>query len=340
MELKLFMNLMDPAILMFFLGVFAILVKSNLEIPPAVTKFLSLYLLVAIGFKGGGALQAAGFETLMLYTIGIAILMSALVPVYSYFILSRNKKLGSFDAAGIAATYGSVSAVTFIVAGGFLTRQGGVQDGYMTAILVIMESPAIIMAVMFATMIRIRDKHLADLAGNASVVGEKDGPGFPVGKILKEAFTDGTHMVLLGSMVIGFIVGQDGLAPVKPFVVDIFKGMLALFMLEMGTTVARRLPEIRKVGLFLAAFALTMPVVNGAIGILLAYLIGMAPGNAFIFAVLCASASYIAVPAVCRYAIPEANPSLYFTMSLAMTFPFNLVVGIPLYFEMVSYFWR
>ena len=337
MDLKLFMNLLDPAVLMFFLGVFAILVKSNLEIPPAITKYLSLYLLMALGLKGGGALRDGGFSTLIMYTVGIALLMSALVPLYSYFILNRNKKLGSFNAAGIAATYGSVSAVTFIVAGGFLTRQGGVQDGYMTAILVVMESPAIIMAVMLATMIRIRDKHLA---GNASVVGEKDGLVFPLGKIMKEAFTDGTHMVLLGSMFIGFVVGHDALVPMKPFIGDIFKGMLALFMLEMGTTVGRRLPEIRKVGLFLAAFALTMPVVNGAIGILLAHLIGLPPGNAFIFAVLCASASYIAVPAVCRFAIPEANPSLYFTMSLAMTFPFNLVVGIPLYFEMVSYFWR
>ncbi len=337
MELKLFMNLMDPAILMFFLGVFAIFVKSNLEIPPAVTKFLSLYLLVAIGFKGGAALRDGGFSTIMLYTIGIALLMSALIPLYSYFILSRNKKLSSFDAAGIAATYGSVSAVTFIVAGGFLTRQGGVQDGYMTAILVVMESPAIIMAVMLATMIRIRDKHQA---GNADGGGEKNGPVMPLGKIMKEAFTDGTHLVLLGCMLIGFMVGKEALVPMKPFISDIFKGMLALFLLDMGVTVARRLPEIRKVGLFLAAFALTMPVVNGAIGILLAHLIGMPPGNAFIFAVLCASASYIVVPAVCRYAIPEANPSLYFTMSLAMTFPFNLVVGIPLYFEMVSYFWR
>ena len=337
MDLKLFMNLLDPAVLMFFLGVFAILVKSNLEIPPAVAKFLSLYLLMALGLKGGGALQDGGYSIIIMYTLGIAILMSALVPLYSYFILSRNKKLGSFNAAAIAATYGSVSAVTFIVAGGFLARQGGVQDGYMTATMVIMESPAIIMAVMFATMIRIRDKHLA---GNASVVGEKDGPAFPVGKILKEAFTDGTHLVLLGSMFIGFIVGHDALVPMKPFIVDIFKGMLALFMLEMGTMVARRLPEVRKVGLFLAAFALTMPVVNASIGILLAHWIGMSSGNAFMFAVLCGSASYIAVPAVCRFAIPEANPSQYFTMSLAMTFPFNLVVGIPLYFEMVSYFWR
>jgi len=337
MDLKAFMNLMDPVVLMFFLGVFAILVKSNLEIPPAISKFLSLYLLMAIGLKGGGALRDGGYSTVIIYTLGIAILMSALVPLYSYFILSRNKKLGSFNAAGIAASYGSVSAVTFIVAGGFLTQQGGVQDGYMTASMVIMESPAIIMAVMFATMIRVRNKRLA---GDTSVIEEKNGLGFLVGKILKDALTDGTHMVLLGSVFIGFIVGTDALTPMQPFIVDNFKGMLALFMLEMGTTVGKRLPEIRKAGLFLAAFAVTMPMVNAVIGILLAYLIGMPPGNAFIFAVLCASASYIVVPAVCRSLIPEANPSLYFTMSLAMTFPFNLVIGIPLYFEIVSYVWR
>ena len=337
MQFGLLSNLMDPAILFFFFGLFAILVKSNLEIPPTIGKTLSLYLLMAIGIKGGVAMSKSGFGPEVLYALSAALLMSALVPLYSYFILRRNKKVSAFDAAAIAATYGSVSAVTFIVAGGFLARQGGLQDGYMTATMVIMESPAIIMAVMFATMIRLREKHLA---GNASVVGEKDGPSFPVGKILKEAFTDGTHLVLLGSMFIGFIVGHDALVPMKPFIGDIFKGMLALFMLEMGTTVGRRLPEVRKVGLFLAAFALTMPVVNASIGILLAHWIGMSQGNAFIFAVLCGSASYIAVPAVCRYAIPEANPSQYFTMSLAMTFPFNLVVGIPLYFGIVSYFWR
>jgi len=340
MDLRSFMNLLDPAVLMFFLGVLAILVKSNLEIPPTITKFLSLYLLMALGLKGGGALRDGGYDRIIIYALGIAILMSALVPLYSYFILTRNKKLGSFNAASIAATYGSVSAVTFIVAGGFLTEQGGVQDGYMTAVMVIMESPAIIMAVMFATMIRIRDKHLAgdvSVGGGGSAVG---GLGFPIGKILKEAFTEGSHMVLLGSIFIGFIVGHDALVPMKPFTDDIFKGMLALFMLEMGTTVGRRLPEIRKVGLFLVVFALTMPLANAAIGVLLAKLIGLPPGNAFIFAVLCASASYIVVPAVCRFAIPEANPALYFTMSLAMTFPFNLAVGIPLYFEMVSYVWR
>lgn len=337
MQFGLLSNLMDPAILFFFFGLFAILVKSNLEMPPAIAKFLSLYLLMAIGIKGGVAMGKSGFGPEVLYALSAALLMAALVPLYSYFILRQNKKVSAFDAAAIAATYGSVSAVTFIVASGFLSRHGIEPNGYMTAAMVVMESPAIIMAVLLATMVRIREKHLAS---NASVAGEKNSPAMPIGKILHEAFTDGVHLLLLGSMLIGYLVGPDGAAVMKPFTGDIFKGMLAFFMLEMGLVVGRRLPEMRKAGVFLVGFGLIMPMVNATTAILLAKLFGLSQGDTFMLAVLSASASYIVVPAVCRYAIPEANPSLYFTMSLAVTFPFNLVVGIPLYFDMINYLGR
>ncbi len=337
MEFDSLSNLLDPAILFFFLGLFAVLVKSNLEIPPAIAKFLSLYLLMAIGVKGGVAMSKSGFGSEVLYALSAALLLAALVPLYSYFILRQNKKVSAFDAAAIAATYGSVSAVTFIVASDFLSRQGIEPKGYMTAAMVIMESPAIFMAVLLATMIRLREKQLAD---NAVVAGEKNGSALPIRKVLHEAFTDGVQLLLLGSLLIGYLVGTDGGALMKPFTSDIFRGMLAFFLLDMGLVVGRRLPEMRKAGVFLVGFGLLMPMVNATLALLLANLFGLSLGDTFLFAVLAASASYIVVPAVLRYAIPEANPSLYLTIALAVTFPFNIVVGIPLYFETINYLWR
>ncbi len=333
MQFDLLGNLLDPTILFFFFGLFAVLVKSNLEIPPAIAKFMSLYLLMAIGFKGGVAVNISGFGPEVLYALSAALLMAAMVPLYSYFILRQNKKVSAFDAAAIAGTYGSVSAVTYIVASSFLSRQGIEPSGYMTAAMVIMESPAIIMAVLLATMVRLREKRLAIDAS----AGEKNGSVLPMGKVLHEAFTDGAQLLLLGSMLIGYLVGTDGAALMKPFTVDIFRGMLAFFLLEMGLVVGRRLPEMRKAGVFLVGFGLIMPMVNATVAILLAKLLGLSVGDTFLLAVLAASASYIVVPAVVRYAIPEANPSIYLTMALAVTFPFNLVVGIPLYFEMINY---
>ena len=334
MQFDLLGNLLDPTILFFFFGLFAVLVKSNLEIPSAIAKFLSLYLLMAIGIKGGVAVNISGFGPEVLYALSAALLMAALVPLYSYFILRQNKKVSAFDAAAIAGTYGSVSAVTFIVASSFLGRQGIEPSGYMTAAMVIMESPAIIMAVLLATMIRLREKRLA---GNAAGTGEKNGSVLPMGKVLLEAFTDGAQLLLLGSLLIGYLVGTEGAAMMKPFTGDIFRGMLAFFLLEMGLVVGRRLPEMRKAGVFLVGFGLLMPMVNATVAILLAKLFGLSVGDTFLLAVLAASASYIVVPAVVRYAIPEANPSIYLTMALAVTFPFNLVVGLPLYFEMINY---
>ncbi len=337
MQFDLLGNLLDPTILFFFFGLFAVLVKSNLEIPSAIAKFLSLYLLMAIGFKGGVAVNISGFGPEVLYALSAALLMAALVPLYSYFILRQNKKVSAFDAAAIAGTYGSVSAVTYIVASSYLSRQGIEPSGYMTAAMVIMESPAIIMAVLLATMIRLREKRLA---GNAAGAGEQNGSALPMGKVLHEAFTDGAQLLLLGSLLIGYLVGTEGAALMKPFTGDIFRGMLAFFLLDMGLVVGRRLPEIRKAGVFLVGFGLLMPMVNATVAILLAKLFGLSVGDTFLLAVLAASASYIVVPAVVRYAIPEANPSIYLTMALAVTFPFNLVVGIPLYFEMINYLGR
>ena len=332
MDIKLFATLLDPAILFFFLGIFAALVRSNLEIPAPVAKFLSLYLLMAIGIKGGVALSVSGFHTQMLVGLAIALLMAFLVPLYTFPLLRR--KLDGFNAAAIAATYGSVSAVTFIAAGQFLDNHGIEHGGYMAVALVIMEAPAVIMAVALAAMTRAS---LAKQdAGATTIVGKSSG-AFSLKNILHESFTDGAILLLMGSLLIGVIVGEDGYKVMKPFTGDLFKGLLAFFLLEMGILVARRIREMKGVGPFLIAFAFLIPMVNAVIVITLSHLAGLSAGDTLMLAVLAASASYIVVPAVVRVAIPEANPGLYFGMALALTFPFNVVLGIPLYYQLIQF---
>ena len=332
MDIKLFSTLLDPAILFFSLGIFAALVRSNLEIPAPIAKFLSLYLLMAIGIKGGVALSVSGIHLQMMVGLAIALFMAFLVPLYTFPLLRR--KLDGFNAAAIAATYGSVSAVTFIAAGQFLDNHGVEHGGYMAVALVIMEAPAVIMAVALAAMTRASlAKQGADAA--ATIVG-KNNSSFSLKNILHESFTDGAILLLMGSLLIGVIVGADGYKVMKPFTGDLFKGLLAFFLLEMGILVARRIREMKGVGPFLIAFAFLVPMVNAVIVITLSHLAGLSAGDTLMLAVLAASASYIVVPAVVRVAIPEANPALYFGMALALTFPFNVVLGIPLYFQLIQ----
>ena len=332
MDIKLFATLLDPAILFFFLGIFAALVRSNLEIPAPIAKFLSLYLLMAIGIKGGVALNVSGIHLQMMVGLAIALLMAFLVPLYTFPLLRR--KLDGFNAAAIAATYGSVSAVTFIAAGQFLDNHGVEYGGYMAVALVIMEAPAVIMAVALAAMTRASLAKQGTGAA-AAKAGKSDG-SFSLKNILHESFTDGAILLLMGSLLIGFIVGADGYKVMKPFTGDLFKGLLAFFLLEMGILVARRIREMKGVGSFLIAFAFLVPMLNAAIVIALSRLAGLSAGDTLMLSVLAASASYIVVPAVVRVAIPEANPGLYFGMALALTFPFNVVLGIPLYFQLIQ----
>lgn len=326
MDSKLLSSLMDPAILFFFFGLFAAAVRSNLEIPPAVVKFFSLYLLMSIGLKGGAEIAKTGIGGDAFVALGLALFMSALVPAYSFLILRR--KMGPYDAAATAATYGSVSAVTFIATGAFLTRENIEFGGHMTVAMVLMESPAIIMAVMLARWVRSRDPATAQLGETLSM-----------GKILREAFTDGAHLLLLGSLAIGAMAGEAGTKVMEPFSNQLFKGILAFFLLEMGLLVVRRMREAGGLKPFYVAFGLVMPIINASIAIALSYLFDLSIGDATLLAALAASASYIVVPAVVRYAIPEAQPSVYFTMALAVTFPFNIVIGIPLYFYIVNTLW-
>lgn len=336
MDFSLVRNLMDPAILFFFFGILAASVKSNLEIPPAIAKFLSLYLLVAIGFKGGVALSASGFTATALVAIGAALIMAFLVPIYTFLLL--RKRTSAFNAAAIAATYGSVSAVTFIAAQQYLTNNGIDFGGYMTVAMVFMESPAIIMAVLLAAIVRKQQARADAYAGGQIQTAPGSNP-ISIKTVLHEAFTDGAHLLLIGSLVIGYITGDAGKAVMAPFTVDIFKGVLAFFLLEMGLLVARQLRQSKDLNPTLVAFAGIMPIFNASLAIGLAYMFGMSKGDALLLAALVASGSYIVVPAICRYAIPEAKPGVYFSMSIGITFPFNLVIGIPLYFAAINMLW-
>jgi hypothetical protein len=312
----------DPAILFFVFGILAGSLKSNLEIPPQISRFLSLYLLMALGLKGGFALAQSGLTADVLISLAAALGMAILVPVLGYIVLRRF--LNGFDAAAIAATYGSVSAVTFITAVQYLDTHGISFGGHMAAAMALMESPAIVLAVVLANHARQK----VALAG-ASLPGTSTNA--PLGRILHEALTDGAQLLLLGAMLIGVLTGESGQAAMKPFSVDLFKGMLAFFLLDMGLLAARNMGKLRGQSVWLLVYAVAGPLVHAGIALVLGSVLGMSVGNVALLMVLAASASYIAVPAVIRHAIPEANPSLYFGMSLGLTFPFNILIGIPLY---------
>jgi hypothetical protein len=319
----------DPAILFFVFGILAGTLKSNLEIPPQISRFLSLYLLMALGLKGGFALAQSGMTAEVLISLGAALGMAILVPVLGYLTLRRF--LNGFDAAAIAATYGSVSAVTFITAVQYLDTHGINFGGHMAAAMALMESPAIVLAVVLAN--HARQTVAAAATPDTSATGNA-----PLGRILHEALTDGAQLLLVGAMLIGILTGDSGQAAMKPFSVDLFKGMLAFFLLDMGLLAARNMGKLRGQSVWLLVYAIAGPLVHAGIALALGWALGMSSGNVALLMVLAASASYIAVPAVIRHAIPEANPSLYFGMSLGLTFPFNILIGIPLYVYVAQLF--
>lgn len=317
-------NLLDPPILFFFLGMLAIWLRSDLDIPQPLPKFFSLYLLLSIGFRGGVELHESGVDRQILLTLLAAVAAALIVPLYTFFLLRR--KLATGDAAAIAATYGSVSAVTFIAATSFLTQLGVPFGGHMVAAMALMESPAIIVGVALFRLYGDRKEANGERAGWAELV--------------RDAFFNGSVVVLMGSLAIGILTGAKGEAALHPFTEEIFKGVLSLFLLDMGLVSARRVGVLRKLGAYPIGFAVLVPLVNAAFGILVARLLGLGPGDALLLCVLCASASYIAVPAAMRLAIPESNPGFYVTMALALTFPFNIIVGLPLYMSVIDAVWR
>lgn len=315
-------NILNPPILFFFLGVLAVFLKSDLEIPQPLPKLFSLYLLLAIGFKGGYELAESGINLQIATTLIASILMASVVPVYTFFILRL--KLDSYNAAAIAATYGSTSAVTFITASSFLEKLNIAYGGHMVAALALMESPAIIVGILLVRVF-------------APSQNGDNHESFSWGKVLHESFLNGSVFLLIGSLIIGLLTGEKGWEKLHPFTQDIFYGALTFFLLDMGLVAARRIKELQKTGAFLMAFSVFIPIVNALIGIIIGKLLGFGEGNTLLFSVLCASASYIAVPAAMRMTVPEANPSLYVSMALALTFPFNIIVGIPLYLELIKH---
>lgn len=315
----LFDNLTNPALLFFFLGIIAVQLKSDLEIPPNSSKFISLYLLFSIGFKGGLELSHSPLNLEILWSLLFGIFLAVAVPIYSYFILRR--KFSVENSGAIAAAYGSVSAVTFVTAMSFLEIEQIEFGGHMVAVMALMEAPSIIVGVLL----------MAIFAKNKPKNGE-------LKKVVHHSFTNGSVLLILGSLVIGFLASDHQAEGIKPFTTDIFKGFLAVFLLDMGISSGKKLNDFLKKGWFALLFALIVPIINGILVAWASQLVTTNIGNRFLFAILAASASYIAVPAAMRLAAPKANPSLYLPMALAITFPFNITLGMPLYMYIVQNF--
>lgn len=312
-------NLTNPTLLFFLLGVIAAIVKSDLEIPPGSVKFISLYLLFSIGFKGGQELAHSGLTAEIIITLILALSLAAFVPLYSFFILKR--KLNVYDAGAVAAAYGSVSAVTFVAASAFLEAEQVHYGGHMVAAMALMEAPAIIIGVM---LIRKFDEHKEQ--------------HHKLRYIVHDALTNGSVLMIMGSLIIGIVADSKQAEGIKPFTSDIFKGFLAVFLLEMGMVAAKRFKAFRSYGWFVTLFGLLLPPINGTLAIFITSFFEMETGNRFLLAILAASASYIAVPAAMRLAAPKADPGLYIPMTLGVTFPFNITVGIPLYWWLANNF--
>jgi uncharacterized protein len=311
-------NLLSPAVLFFALGLGAAVIKSDLKFPEPLYIAMTIYLLVAIGFKGGVAIYEAGLGTVWLPSLA-AIVLGGLIPLWTYPLLRRVGKFSAVDSAAIAAHYGSVSAVTFIAATNYLSSIKEPFENYATAFLAVMESPAILAGVLLGLMGR----------------GGGEGRG-TLKTAMHEALFGRSIILLVGALVIGALCGTRGMEKVAGFFVAPFQGVLVLFLLEMGLVAGRRLEDLKKVGAFLIGFGIVMPVVHGCVGTVVGKLSGLGPGGATLFGTLAASASYIAAPAAIRMSLPEANPTFYLTSSLAITFPFNVTLGIPLYYAVAQ----
>ena len=332
-------NLLTPIILFFLFGIIAARIKSDLKIPEAISEFLPIYLLAAIGLHGGIEMRNAGFEN-MLVPMLAAIGLSLLFTLNHYQILRRLGKFNLFDSYALASTYGAVGAVTFSVGLSFLKNQGVTSEGYLTAILAVLEPVAFIMAIFLTNMAvskQIRAKKQSFSKDDTSDIdmGMRE-TKTKLSQVLHESITGKAIVILLGSIVIGYIIGEAGFEPIKIVFDEMFVGAIVIFMIEMGIIAGQRLDDLKKVGIFLTAFAIIMPTFNGIIGVLVATGLGLSIGGAVMFGLLLASASFIAAPAVLRHAIPEAKPSLYITSALGITFPYNIIVLLPIMFAISS----
>lgn len=317
-------NLLSPPVLFFLVGMGATLLRSDLSIPEPIPRLFSLYLLWAIGYKGGVKLHEAGPDAGVLLPLAVAVLISAATPLWVFPALRR--RLGAADAGACAAAFGSVSAVTFITATNFLEARGTPYGGHMVAALALMEAPAIIVAVMLYRRRERRDD---------ATDGAAPHPGGLV-ELLRESVLSGPVFLLLGSMLVGLLAGSRGYDRLLPFTEDVFYGVLVLFLLEAGMVAAGRLRGLGRAGPFTIAAGIAIPLINAAIILPVTHLLGLGTGDAFLLMILAASASYIAVPAAMRLAIPDANPGVYVTVALGVTFPFNIAIGIPLYLRVLG----
>lgn len=313
-------TLLDPVVLFFVLGAFAGIVKSGLRIPLAFYNTLSIYLLLSIGIKGGIELFDHPLSEILWPAIG-TILLGGLITVMAFLILSRIGRFDKTNAVAIATHYGSVSAVTFAVVLNYLQDRSMPYEKYVTVLLVLLEIPSIAVGVFMAKWNRGKE-------------------GFELKKLLHEVFLGKTILLLIGGLFIGLTTAYTGNKQLNFFFFDLFKGFLAIFMLEMGVVASQRFPDLKKVGPFLILFGICMPIISAVTGIGIAMLTGLSAGGAIVLATMAASASYIAAPAAMKIALPEANATYYLTASLGITFPFNIIAGIPLYYQITHYLYQ
>lgn len=334
-------NILTPVVLFFILGIVAARIKSDLRIPEAISEFLPIYLLAAIGLHGGIEMRKTGFEG-MLIPMLVAIALSLVMTLNHYQILRRLGKFNIFDSYALASTYGAVGAVTFSVGLSFLSNQGIESEGYIAAILAVLEPVAFILAIFMTNMavtkqVRAKKQTFAKNAESKGISDIDDSLDMleieqtrtKIFQVLRESITGKAIVILIGSILIGYVIGSEGFAPIKILFEDLFAGAIVIFLIEMGIIAGQRLDDVKKVGAFLIGFALIIPTINGIIGVLVATYLGLSVGGAVMFGLLLSSASFIAAPAVLRAAIPQAKPSLYITSALGVTFPYNIIILLP-----------
>ncbi|MFL0356561.1 sodium-dependent bicarbonate transport family permease [Erythrobacter sp. GH1-10] len=309
----------SPVVLFFVLGLLAAFARSDLAIPEAIAKAMSLYLMAAIGIKGGVAVSKSGIDATVVSALGAGIAAGFLLPFFAYAVLKTFGKLDRINSGAVAAHYGSISVVTFVTAVEILTGQAREPGGYMVAVMAAMEAPAILSGLLLARGLGSSDDSQS------------------TGEMLHEVFTNSSIVLLLGAFAIGMVGGEQGFGDVQPFFEAGFKGVLCIFLLDMGLIAARRMMDSRAITWRLTLIALFLPLVNGIVGTSLGIGIGLDAGSAAALGVLCASASYIAVPAAMRLALPEADPGIYLTMSLSITFPFNVLINIGIISAFAAY---
>ena len=333
-------NLLTPIVLFFIFGIIAARIKSDLKIPEAISEFLPIYLLAAIGLHGGIEMRNTGFET-MLVPMLVAIGLSLLFTLNHYQILRHLGKFNLFDSYALASTYGAVGAVTFSVGLSFLKNQGVTSEGYIAAILAVLEPVAFILAIFLTNMavskqIRTKKESVGDIKIESELEMGISATKTNLKQVLHESITGKAIVILLGSIVIGYLIGEEGFSSISIVFDDLFTGAIVIFLIEMGIIAGQRLDDIKKVGVFLIGFSIIMPTFNGIIGVLVATALGLSLGGSVMFGLLLASASFIAAPAVLRHAIPQAKPGLYITSALGITFPYNIIVLLPILFILSS----